>query len=341
MLAKSTAVVLFGVGIGEVIQPIRKDRLCPKFDENPKGKYLLAVEVPTLRIMYEEMGCRESREHLTSGGMQWQRSERIFRDCRGIKHDKRGFCQCRRVQELLPPRFWKNVPGPKLRNRGAALFGKGQSGAWLKDLWDKYEGIHATPVTQHSNSSVPRGSSRDPQEMLTDHESEDSSRRPTRSHDFGNERSSPTHFDLRGMSLSRTQSTGVRMQPASISSGGTSGILFTNSSQGHSEASTSATSACLSNGIPEEPHSLVGNPSTEPVRDDLFHLAKVQPMNGAVARPNGSRETRTQSQDRTARLPDANEIPTDRQVWSLEDLSSWAKQQQKLSSLRQRKTPGL
>ena len=153
------AVILFGTGFGELIQPSSTVGLCRKFSTLPKNKDYLAVEVLSLQKLYSENGSFKDQIQITANGMRWNRSKHLFESCPPAKTRKKEYdrdqCSCERIQEFVPRGAFGSVRRPgSLCDRGAVIFGQGTSG-WINELAKSWPNIQITNGREHTALAFP------------------------------------------------------------------------------------------------------------------------------------------------------------------------------------------
>ncbi|OJJ42360.1 hypothetical protein ASPZODRAFT_147347 [Penicilliopsis zonata CBS 506.65] len=130
------AITLFGIGFGEIIQPVDTaqalvpGRPCGRWATLPKGEDLLATTTPVIRDIMESVyrgSDNQQRFRELSTGIYWHSPDRVFEDCHC--GDAPDGIQCDRVQVLLPTKFpnifargFHSPPEP-LPTHGAVVFG--------------------------------------------------------------------------------------------------------------------------------------------------------------------------------------------------------------------------
>jgi hypothetical protein len=150
------AITLFGVGFGEILQPVNAAQVlalggdgdsdsagpgpaanipqggtrCDRWATLPKGKDLLATTTPVILDIMESVyrePDNEQRLRELSTGIYWHSPDKTFEDCHC--GDAGGGMQCDRVQVLLPTKFPKlftrgfRSPPEPLPAHGAVIFG--------------------------------------------------------------------------------------------------------------------------------------------------------------------------------------------------------------------------
>ncbi|KAH0553008.1 hypothetical protein GP486_006796 [Trichoglossum hirsutum] len=100
------AVVLFGSGFREILEPKEQDQLCCGFQTLPRGRGYLAMNISVLRALHVSEGSQEDEARLTPTGYIWQRSTHVFERCNETSkaNGRRvNTCECKRIQELEKP----------------------------------------------------------------------------------------------------------------------------------------------------------------------------------------------------------------------------------------------
>jgi hypothetical protein len=116
------AVILFGNGFQEIIEPRREAALCPSYESVPTGMDLLTIESQVIKSMFEDSGTISKLEHLTRTGLRWHRSTQVFEDC--CLNEE---CTCDRIQQFEPKNSLSKVILPlgfDIQTTGAVIFGR-------------------------------------------------------------------------------------------------------------------------------------------------------------------------------------------------------------------------
>lgn len=122
------ALVLFATGLGDVIRPVSDlGNLCKFWRTLPHGKDFLAAGVPILEMLYSEAGSSQSRKHLSTSHLQWNRGHTLFELC---SSNSSRCCGCDRTQQINYDSFFKTLgpvrsPG-RLEENGCVVFGQMQ-----------------------------------------------------------------------------------------------------------------------------------------------------------------------------------------------------------------------
>ena len=150
------AITLFGVGFGEILQPVDTAQVlapggdgdgdsagpgptanppqggsrCDRWATLPRGEDLLATTTPVIRDIMESVyrgSDNQQRLRELSTGIYWHSPDKVFEDCHCGAAP--GGTQCDRVQVLLPTKFPKlfargfHSPPEPLPTHGAVVFG--------------------------------------------------------------------------------------------------------------------------------------------------------------------------------------------------------------------------
>ncbi|KAH0536252.1 hypothetical protein FGG08_006859 [Glutinoglossum americanum] len=102
------AVVLFGSGFHEILEPKEPDQLCCGFQTLPHGRGYLAMDISVLRALHISEGSPGDQARLTPTGFTWQRSTHVFERCNKTSQASQNqvnLCECKRIQELERPRL--------------------------------------------------------------------------------------------------------------------------------------------------------------------------------------------------------------------------------------------
>jgi hypothetical protein len=150
------AVVLFGNGFGEIFRPHPDIHMCQAIRVVPVQKDYLTIEADSLHALYVENGSGRDQDRLTSSGLRWHRATDLFEPCRHPNRRKGNFrfCNCDRVQQLVPRGAYGKIRSPgNFKRSGAIIFGQGNT-TWTKDI---FRALHsqaeaAIPRPSYSNS---------------------------------------------------------------------------------------------------------------------------------------------------------------------------------------------
>lgn len=124
-------VILMGQDFGDVLQPAEQTSICASYSMMPKGKDYLGIQTSALASLYDDLGCSEDQEQLTSSGIAWHCPGSLFEGCQSLDHES-GACHCDRIQEFVLPRNRfdpRQFLQPKVRRPGnleedgAVIFG--------------------------------------------------------------------------------------------------------------------------------------------------------------------------------------------------------------------------
>ena len=126
LINDNDALVLFAIGFGEVIRPVRElERLCHSWRSLPKSKDYLAAGIPILELLYSEAGSRVSHKHLSTTHLQWHRGSTLFEECSRTGSDT---CECDRTQQIYHDSLFRTFgrvrPPGKLEENGCVVFGQ-------------------------------------------------------------------------------------------------------------------------------------------------------------------------------------------------------------------------
>ncbi|KAF2682374.1 hypothetical protein K458DRAFT_390861 [Lentithecium fluviatile CBS 122367] len=130
------AVTLFGCGFGDIIIPLKIDKMCPRWKQLPKERYHLAASIFDLNRIRESFGSRRTSSVEPVDGLVWHSPKQSFASCNCQEHKagrwlvKPFTAHCDPVQVLCPKRsrlFLKIQNPVDLGNSGAVIFGQNQS----------------------------------------------------------------------------------------------------------------------------------------------------------------------------------------------------------------------
>lgn len=126
------AVTLLGRGFGKIIQPIRFDGMCPRWNSLPPDMYYLAASAYDLKKIMTIFGNEWARPPETVHGLVWHCPGDVVEHCQCQSHGFSGrlrkvFKQHHNPVQVFYPRNWHQylrLGGPdRLADAGAIVFG--------------------------------------------------------------------------------------------------------------------------------------------------------------------------------------------------------------------------
>lgn len=147
------AVVLFGKGFGEIIQPVYYMK-CPQWKQVPRGKYYLAACVSDLQQIMEMEGDNTTIPMRICHGISWISPSAAFNACPCTKTREQGHSDL--VQILWPTSLTKLLPIQNkihLYQEGAVIFGHNTKIKWKwGDIGDPVEGDPSLEPTEYTDN---------------------------------------------------------------------------------------------------------------------------------------------------------------------------------------------
>ncbi|KAI9663000.1 MAG: hypothetical protein M1821_008047 [Bathelium mastoideum] len=149
------AIVLFGTGFGELIQPAHVNEYCDSWSSLPKGKYYLAACTKDVQQIIERWGDPDAVPTRISNDLIWVNRSKLSERCSCKVHPQGKHSDP--VQTILPVKMrhlLRRRDPIHLDDRGAVIFGHNVRSKWhWREVGDPVEGKIGPPAEEVTSNA--------------------------------------------------------------------------------------------------------------------------------------------------------------------------------------------